>query len=294
MLILFPSEMFNRKKVDPSFQDEYELAQKAGHNVALVNQEELDAGNWERAIRFREVGVPAIYRGWMFHPVHYKEFQRALEDAGVDLINNGRQYWNCHWFPCFYPYIKEYSPESRWTTQWANGSLGIEELARRVEKFGDSPLIIKDFVKSRKHEWNEACYVPSALDEEAFLRVANTFVERQGEFLAGGVVARKFVPLKKIGTHEKSGMPLFNEYRTFVLNGKPVITGRYWTQGDVAERPNLDDFQEVINKVDSNFFTMDLAQTEEGDWIIIELGDGQVSGLQGIDPLLFYYALNGK
>lgn len=295
MLILFPSEPFEPKKVDSAFIEECQAAEAAGHDVAVINQDELDAGNFLKAVqRVLGAGEQAIYRGWMLHPVHFTELYRALQDNGIDLVNNGRQYMNCHWFPGFYPYIKDRTPESNWFVQYANGYLGVDELTKRIKRFGDSPVIVKDFVKSRKHEWEEACFVPSAQDEEAFKRVVNTFIERQGEFLSGGIVARKFVPLKKVGTHEKSGMPLFNEYRTFILSGKPIITGRYWTQGDAGDRPNLDDFAEVIEEVDSNFFTMDLAQTDEGEWIIIELGDGQVSGLQGIDPYLFYHALNGK
>ena len=295
MLILFPSELSESKKVDSAFLEECRAAESAGHDVGLINQDELDAGNFQRAVaRVLGAGEEAVYRGWMQHPTHYKELQRSLEDNGIDLINNGRQYMNCHWFPGFYGYIENHTPESTWFCQYANGYLGVDRLTEWVKKFGDTPLIIKDFVKSRKHEWDEACFVPSALDEEAFQRVANTFIERQGEFLAGGIVARKFIPLMQIGIHDKSGAPLFNEYRTFVLNGKPMITGRYWSQGKLGDRPNLVEFDEVIKSVDNNFFTMDLAQTKQGDWIIIELGGGQVSGLQGIDLHLFYHALNGK
>lgn len=292
MLILFPSQPFHPRQVDSCFVEEYQAAEKTGHVIGLVNQDNLDACDFQRAVsRISSSGEKAIYRGWMLHPEHYKGLCRALESNGVDLVNNSRQYMNCHWFPRFYSYIEKHSPESIWYTQLANGYLGVDELTEWVKKFGNSPLIIKDFVKSRKHEWEEACFVPNASDGETFQRIVNTFIKRQGALLAGGVVARKFISLKKIGVHEKSGMPLFNEYRTFVLNGKPIITGRYWTQGQIGDRPNLDEFETVIKSVDSNLFTMDLAQTENGDWIIIELGDGQVSGLQGIDPYLFYHSI---
>ena len=38
----------------------------------------------------------------------------------------------------------------------------------------------------------------------------------------------------------------------------------------------------------SNFVTVDLARKEDGRLIIMELGDGQVSGLQEIDEKDFY------
>lgn len=54
-------------------------------------------------------------------------------------------------------------------------------------------------MKSRKHEWYEACFVPSASDEPSLRRVINTFVERQGALLAGGVVVRKYLELEAAG-----------------------------------------------------------------------------------------------
>ncbi|MAG87343.1 MAG: hypothetical protein CMB97_08255 [Flavobacteriaceae bacterium] len=44
-------------------------------------------------------------------------------------------------------------------------------------------------------------------------------------------------------------------------------------------KPELDDFIEIAQNIDSNFFTMDVAKKKDGDWIIMELGDGQVAGL---------------
>ena len=44
-------------------------------------------------------------------------------------------------------------------------------------------------------------------------------------------------------------------------------------------KPELDSFIEIAQNIDSNFFTMDVAKKKNGDWIIMELGDGQVAGL---------------
>jgi len=44
--------------------------------------------------------------------------------------------------------------------------------------------------------------------------------------------------------------------------------------------------QEVIDKVSSfvRFFVIDVARTAEGKWIVVELNDGQQSGLSAIKP----------
>jgi hypothetical protein len=38
-------------------------------------------------------------------------------------------------------------------------------------------------------------------------------------------------------------------------------------------------FAEIAAAVRSRFFTMDVARRLDGDWMIVELGDAQVSGL---------------
>ena len=49
---------------------------------------------------------------------------------------------------------------------------------------------------------------------------------------------------------------------------------------------------EKYAKLDSPFYTVDYAQTQDGEWKIIEAGDGQVSGLSpGQDNYAFFKSL---
>jgi hypothetical protein len=48
----------------------------------------------------------------------------------------------------------------------------------------------------------------------------------------------------------------------------------------------------MAKRVDSHFFTMDVAQQDNGSWLIVELGDGQVAGLpHNADIPEFYKSL---
>ena len=108
--------------------------------------------------------------------------------------------------------------------------------------FGDAPLVLKDFVKSRKHEWAEACFIPSAADREAVERVVGRFLELQGEDLAGGLVFREYVEFEPVGVHPRSGMPLTQEYRIFWLDGGPLFWSPYWEGADYGgTEPPIDD-----------------------------------------------------
>ena len=54
-------------------------------------------------------------------------------------------------------------------------------------------------------------------------------------------------------------------------------------------------FAEIAAAVRSRFFTMDVARRVDGDWMIVELGDGQVSGLPNEqDARVFYQFLAGR
>jgi len=148
-------------------------------------------------------------------------------------------------------------------------------------------------VKSRKHEWVEACYIPSASDRSAVERVVGRFLELQGPELAGGLVLREFVELIPIGRHPKSGMPLTREYRLFVLDGSLLAVEPYWEEGAYGtEMLPLSTFEELARRVPSRFFTMDVAQRVDGAWIVVELGDAQVAGLpERMDRPAFYERL---
>ena len=47
----------------------------------------------------------------------------------------------------------------------------------------------------------------------------------------------------------------------------------------MAKRRHYKLFIEVARQIQSRFFTMDIAQRSDGEWMIVELGDAQVAGL---------------
>ncbi len=68
----------------------------------------------------------------------------------------------------------------------------------------------------------------------------------------------------------------------------------YWEEGDYSgsPAPQVDLFSDVFAECTVPFYTMDLARRKDGTWMIIELGDAQVSGLpEAADPVAFYRRL---
>jgi hypothetical protein len=277
--ILFPSRMFEPSKVDDSFAAERAAARNARLPTLLLDQQRLDEGAFARAARGFEADGTGIYRGWMLSVSAYAGLHAALADRGLPLINSPEQYRHCHFLPESYELIRARSPATVWVPL-DEGRIDVDDVVEAAKVFGDKPVFIKDYVKSRKHEWAEACFVPSASDGDRLRQVVRTFVERQGPLLAGGVVVRELVELESVGTHPKSGMPLTREHRVFVLDGEALVTARYWAEAEYTDTDlPLGDFADIMKSIESRFFTMDLALGRDGAWHIIELGDAQVAGL---------------
>ncbi|ADO59871.1 ATP-grasp domain-containing protein [Paenibacillus polymyxa] len=279
MNVLFCSNPMNSKQVDDNYEQEYDAARSVGITTALIDIESLLAGDTKSAIRnvrMKEESSLAIYRGWMLNPQHYRNLYEALQSKNIILINTPEQYIHCHYLPNSFKHIKSKSME----TEWIEVSQMETLLRESLKKFGNRPLIVKDYVKSRKHDWLEACFIPNANDIEHAEKVIHRFIELQAEMLAEGIVLREFVDLEIIGFHPLSRMPLANERRLFFLNQQLIANFDYWDE--VLYQNNdfpLDEFVALAQKVESNFFTMDVAKKKDGKWIVMELGDGQVSGL---------------
>ena len=280
MLIVFCCDALEPQSVDRSFGAEAEATDRLGILNVLVDHDVLmhgeEPGRAVRRVPEQPQPVLAAYRGWMPTPPRYRLLYEALATKNIRLINDPKQYQHGHYLPENYSVIKGYTPRSVWVTR----DLSIDRIMEAVAIFGDAPLVIKDFVKSRKHEWAEACFIASASDRRAVERVVSRFLELQGDDLNEGLVFREYVEFESIGVHPKSEMPLTEEYRSFWLDGKPIFMSPYWEEGKYrSTTPTLEPFAEVAGDVRSRLFTMDLAKRRDGEWMIVELGDGQVSGL---------------
>ena len=73
MLILFPSDFFNIKKVDSDYEAEYNaVAAFSDYRVALFNYDEFVADGVAQIYPKDSYSGECIYRGWMLTPAQYK------------------------------------------------------------------------------------------------------------------------------------------------------------------------------------------------------------------------------
>lgn len=290
MLFLFCSDPQAPRQPDSAFASEAEAVQSLDVALGLVDFEALVAGDDVAAVRripVREDEI-AVYRGWMLKPEAYRRLFAALLRRGVRLINDPEAYVHAHHLPASYSVIEGETPRSVWMP--VAGSVDFDAVMDLLGPFGDAPVLLKDYVKSQKHAWKEACFIPRASDRVAVERVVRRFLELQDEDLNVGLVFRAFADLAPAGAHPKSGMPLAREHRLFFLDGALVAAFRYWDEASYAA-PDLpmDRLSALAARVRSRFFTMDVAELREGGTTVIELGDAQVSGLpEHADRVMFH------
>ena len=158
--------------------------------------------------------------------------------------------------------------------------------------------VVKGRTNSRKFKWRTHMYAPD--------RIALKFVMENlydDELIRDqGLVVREYVPLMEVG-QGINGLPLTNEYRVFMLDGLPVSSGFYWSIAEDADDHQGTPSGALTCAVEAQrrlgdqappFYVVDVAQTQAGDWKVVELNDGQMSGLSMIDPEKFYRKLAKK
>ncbi|MDE5946306.1 MAG: ATP-grasp domain-containing protein [Oscillospiraceae bacterium] len=283
---LFPENPLFRRTPDIEYEEEYNEVNKYFSESLLINLENLE--NNKINIKFNKSEKPfcLIYRGWMISPENYEKLYNIFAEKSYFLINTPEQYKYCHMISEWYDDFADFTPFTLYTDKISDKSID-----NMLEQFGTRKAIIKDYVKSRKHEWYEACYIPDCSDKKNALKIIHTFIKRQGNNLAGGLVIREYNNLKPIGFHHKSGICIFEEYRLFFLFGRLINVINYWNKTDLKcslSNSELEYICNIAKKVKSNFFTVDIARKTNGNFIIIELGDGQVSGLQDFSAEEFY------
>lgn len=97
------------------------------------------------------------------------------------------------------------------------------------------------------------------------------FYKYRSDLLTGGICIKEYVDLKKYADHT-------NEWRVFYFHGNPFII--LPNSGQSKEAPSVP--QALVDKysnLESPFYTIDYGEETNGQWIIIETGDGGVSGL---------------
>jgi len=221
-------------------------------------------------VEFRSEAKDSLVFGRYSTLPYYKELEQDLSNQNCVLVNSYRQY---KWIADFewYDVLEEYTFKT-----WFRGIDVPEE---------EAPFVVKGKTNSRKQYWDSLMFADTKK------RAIEIGWELCKDALIGdqGVVYRKY---EKLITYEIgiNGLPFTKEFRFFFYKGTILTYSYYW---GIAEKTDIKldqegyDFAEKVGKIVAdyvNFYVLDVAQKEDGSWILVEINDAQMSGLSEINP----------
>lgn len=195
------------------------------------------------------------------------ELQNDLSYLDCKLINTPEQINWINSFWTWYNLIGEgLTPKS----------YKIEDIRSNTHR-GD--YILKGYTKSKKEKFKTHMYADGY---NGIMSVYEKLKEDSFIMVQGGIVVRDFVNIK-------------NEYRAFVHNGKLICSALY-TQDKKRNQDMKVPVQgiEFINRVikfidkEISFYTIDIAQLQDGTWTVVELNEGQMATLMGNSAFELY------
>jgi hypothetical protein len=146
MIVLFCLDPLDSSRPDSLYTGE---ASQLGTPFALIDHDAVVQGRFDLAVRgvpSQKVLICGVYRGWMMTAEQYAGLYQSLLARGIRLINDPASYRHCHHMPESYAAIAGETPRTVWLP--TSGEIDIDRIMDLLRPFGDSPLVLKDYVKS--------------------------------------------------------------------------------------------------------------------------------------------------
>ncbi len=288
MRILFPSFPITPTQPDPDYEAEYAAAQTAGFVCSLYELESLRNNDLRTALKHcrpaTEPNEVMIYRGWMVSDTQYETLYNGLVERSYQPLTRPAAYAEAHYLPRAYPKLQGLTPHM----VWMEGSDG-DRAWNLYQQVAHEATILKDYVKSAKHRWREACFLPAHTTRSQFDAILQAFLRERGPLFEKGLLFRRYHPLVQLG-EDMRGQPIHEEYRLFCLDGKIIAHVPFRDPMDLLNHQHT--WEALAARFTNRFITLDVARQSDDTWIVVEAGDGGVSGLPlSIDPADFYRAL---
>jgi hypothetical protein len=214
---------------------------------------------------------------------NYESFYNDCKNEGVTLVNSPAQQRRASQLQYWHPLIADLTPKS----VCFKGRPTIEE----VKAHFAWPVFMKGARQTSRHQ-RKLAIIES---DEQFFEAIQLYA-RDPILNWQDVACREFVPLRSISQSEAddSKMPRSFEFRTFWWKGQLAGAGRYWWEGppynwnDNEQSTGIALAAEAARRVEVPFLVVDIAQTNKGQWVVIECNDGQESGYAGVSPFALW------
>jgi glutathione synthase/RimK-type ligase-like ATP-grasp enzyme len=223
--------------------------------------------------------VSAFWAGYIPTLERYNDLYQAAKSRNIFLPNTPEEHQRIQEFDHGYAFLQGITPKTAFVRSES-------ECAAAIEAVG-LPVFVKGAVQSRKSRGWKACVAQTEAGLKALVRV---LLELDGRS-RGRVMVRELVELRHV-RYAAGDFPVGREYRVFLWQNNIVGMGYYWDDND--ELSPLTPTEEVLvrqlaqtasSRLQVPFVAVDIGQKTDGEWIVIETGDPQFSGLSQINVL---------
>lgn len=231
--------------------------------------------------------ISGIYRGYMLTDNTYKLLYEHMLLLNIKLIINPTMYNIGHYYPYTFPYllnVQDIMPRSVFFP--IENGYDMEAIGTALS-WKSNYIMIKDYVKSAKEKTNKFNKIDKHnVDICEFI---DDFIHTRKNIFNIGIVIKEYVELKK---YNYRGQIITNEWRYFFANHNMIsLDPNSWQQNIIG--PNITErIKNLAKEIPSLYITIDVAEKTDNTWIILEIGDGGVSGPStGMDISLHWKCL---
>lgn len=246
--VVFPCDYFRKTKPDDMFVPQSEVVKRNEGDFICLDFDEISLLN---TLSSDLHGKTIIYRGWMLGQSEYSKMEYLVNIAGGKMLTSTKQYLSAHYLPNWYGRIQDFTAK---TIIFGD----LEKFKEDYSSITWGKFFIKDYVKSLKTSNG------SIIDDKTKLPVVLSEMEKYRGKIEGGICIREF----------EDYLP-DTETRYFIVNDIPFGP----RDGEVI--PDI--VYECIKRIKLPFFSIDVIQTINGIYRVVEIGDGQVSDFVGWD-----------
>lgn len=255
LTFVYPADYFKPHWVDSFYRPEAEALQARCQSVSTWDGQKLRP---EPA-----VGSRLLYRGWMLSGTEYTHLYAHWANQGYMLKTTPEHYSLCHYMHRWYHSLQGLTPE----TDFIEAEEALEvlqaSLTMRLQQ-GWSAGFLKDAVKALKTARGSRVDTPED--------VTRWFEEMKHyrQAVEWPLCLRRW-----------ESWQLASERRYFVYQDQLLVPPGF----KAVPPPAL--VGQVMEHIDSPFYSVDVVQNEAGQWRLVELGDGQVSDAKGWEANVF-------
>jgi len=177
---------------------------------------------------------------------------------------------------------------------------GVKKAAKEI----GYPVFIRSDELSNKHDWKDSCYVET--EDQLYSHICNILEFTAMAFGPNfyGVAVREFLALNWRFTSHWGKMPVAREFRMFVRDGELECWHPYWPPSAIlepsienwypvlkemqtltqVELEHVEDIAETVGKAVGGYWSVDVCQTNNGEWYMTDMAIGEDSYHWGTCP----------